>query len=501
MAGPLMGILNQAGGAMFGSQVGQALGGLAGEVLTASDIGLPLGPAGKAALVPLNVHRVRRRPRRRVRRTSCSTWRCGRPPTSGCSGTSPGSGAPARRRRGLRPRHHDRRVQDRGVDARHRPDEPGRRCRRPWRVACSSRRRPPPSRPRSTRLETTLALVEGWVDEIVGQATEDRMPAAGRAAGGGPPPSRGGRPGRVDVRRPGRPGAAPATAARRLHAVGVAALPAGHQGRDAVWSHPDLLPDRGRPRRPAGLPRGAEPSRRRSPTPSSTPRSPTCSTARPSRVAPTTRPTVPTRPTRATPARRRARPTATNPGREPAARRRPGGAARLGRAHGRPGARCGSGTSTTSSGTPTALSRSCFPDHLTAGALMLSADRRPGAAHPARQGPPLVPLRRAPRAGRPHPGRGGAPRGARGVRGRRPRARPGAGAARRARGAVLRRRAGAVRHLDVRFVAVAPPEAEHAVSEESLDVRWWPVDALPPLDEDMPALVGLARDRLFRAAR
>jgi 8-oxo-dGTP pyrophosphatase MutT (NUDIX family) len=36
-----------------------------------------------------------------------------------------------------------------------------------------------------------------------------------------------------------------------------------------------------------------------------------------------------------------------------------------------------------------------------------------------------------------------------------------------------------VDHLDVRFVAVAPAGAEHAVSEESLDVRWWPVDDLP----------------------
>ncbi|MGH3444824.1 MAG: zinc-dependent metalloprotease, partial [Nocardioidaceae bacterium] len=43
MAGPLLGILNQAGGAMFGTQVGQAIGGLATEVLTASDVGLPLG--------------------------------------------------------------------------------------------------------------------------------------------------------------------------------------------------------------------------------------------------------------------------------------------------------------------------------------------------------------------------------------------------------------------------------------------------------------------------
>src|SRR3546814_20318550 len=55
MAGPLSGMLGQMGGAMFGSQVGTALGGLAGEVLTASDIGLPLGPAGGAALVPTNV--------------------------------------------------------------------------------------------------------------------------------------------------------------------------------------------------------------------------------------------------------------------------------------------------------------------------------------------------------------------------------------------------------------------------------------------------------------
>ena len=54
---------------------------------------------------------------------------------------------------------------------------------------------------------------------------------------------------------------------------------------------------------------------------------------------------------------------------------------------------------------------------------------------------------------------------------------------------------GGVHHLDVRFVAVAPPEAVHAVSDESLDVRWWPADALPEPQPDMVELVALARAR------
>lgn len=53
---------------------------------------------------------------------------------------------------------------------------------------------------------------------------------------------------------------------------------------------------------------------------------------------------------------------------------------------------------------------------------------------------------------------------------------------------------GSVDHLDVRFMALAPPGAEHAVSEESLDVRWWPVDALPDTT-DLADLVAAARAR------
>ena len=43
------------GGLMFGAQVGQALGKLAGEVVTSTDVGLPLAPAGTGVLVPQNV--------------------------------------------------------------------------------------------------------------------------------------------------------------------------------------------------------------------------------------------------------------------------------------------------------------------------------------------------------------------------------------------------------------------------------------------------------------
>ena len=57
---------------------------------------------------------------------------------------------------------------------------------------------------------------------------------------------------------------------------------------------------------------------------------------------------------------------------------------------------------------------------------------------------------------------------------------------------------GDVHHLDVRFVAVAPPGVEHVVSEESLDVRWWPADALPDPEADLVELVALALRRLGR---
>jgi 8-oxo-dGTP pyrophosphatase MutT (NUDIX family) len=52
-----------------------------------------------------------------------------------------------------------------------------------------------------------------------------------------------------------------------------------------------------------------------------------------------------------------------------------------------------------------------------------------------------------------------------------------------------------VRHLDVRFVAVAEDGSTYRRSEESSALRWWPVDDLPV--GDLTELVALARTRVL----
>jgi 8-oxo-dGTP pyrophosphatase MutT (NUDIX family) len=52
------------------------------------------------------------------------------------------------------------------------------------------------------------------------------------------------------------------------------------------------------------------------------------------------------------------------------------------------------------------------------------------------------------------------------------------------------------RHLDMQFIVHAPPHAEIACSDESLDLRWWPVDDLPD-DVDF-GLTQLANSALRR---
>jgi putative hydrolase len=59
-AGPLGPMMSQLGGLMFGAQLGQGLAALAGEVVSATDVGLPLGPSGVGALVPSNLNEFAR---------------------------------------------------------------------------------------------------------------------------------------------------------------------------------------------------------------------------------------------------------------------------------------------------------------------------------------------------------------------------------------------------------------------------------------------------------
>lgn len=52
------------------------------------------------------------------------------------------------------------------------------------------------------------------------------------------------------------------------------------------------------------------------------------------------------------------------------------------------------------------------------------------------------------------------------------------------------------RHLDLQFVARAPAGAQIAISDESMDLRWWPADALPPgCDHALRYLVSRALPR------
>ncbi len=103
------------------------------------------------------------------------------------------------------------------------------------------------------RLETALALVEGWVDDVVREATKDRMPSAvqlaetvrRRRAAGGPAEQTFATLVGLQLRPRRLRDAANLWAAVR-DARGV-------EGRDELWSHPDLLPERHRPGRPDRL--------------------------------------------------------------------------------------------------------------------------------------------------------------------------------------------------------------------------------------------------------
>lgn len=234
-------MLRSSGASMFGLQLGQGLGQLATEVVGATDIGLPLSEPGHVALLPTNVAAfgagleqsstdvrlyLALREAARQRLFASAGWlreqmlalveQYARGITIDTSALEDAVSQ-------IDPNN----LAELGEKLEGGLFEP---TKTPEQLATLE------------RLETMLALVEGWVDEVVTQATAQWMPAAGALA--------------ETVRRSRATGGpAEATFAtlvglelrpRRMRDAANlwAALrnARGADGRDAVWSHPDLLP-------------------------------------------------------------------------------------------------------------------------------------------------------------------------------------------------------------------------------------------------------------------
>jgi putative hydrolase len=245
MSGPLLGILGKAVGGMLASQVGSGLGALATEVLSVSDIGLPLAAPGKAAIVPANVTAFAEgldvteddvllylalREAAHQRLFAHVPWL-----------RDHLIGAVADYARGLEINAEGMQArieeQMRGVD----PTNPE-SMQQLLEGGMFDVPRSPAQEAALQRLEVTLALVEGWVDEVVGQATTERMPSAGRLqeafrrrrAAGGPAEQTFATLVGLELRP------------RRLRDAstlwGSLRTRQGAEARDGVWMHPDLLP-------------------------------------------------------------------------------------------------------------------------------------------------------------------------------------------------------------------------------------------------------------------
>lgn len=237
---PMMGLIGQVGGLMFGAQIGQAIGALSAEVLSSSEVGLPLGAPGVAALVPMNVASfgaglsvpldeirlyLALREAAHHRLFGHVPWLRGRllaAVEAYARGISVDPEAVQRALGGVDPTNPESLQQALGGDL--------------FGAVTS-----PEQEQALARLETLLALVEGWVDEVVDAAAAPLPSAAAmretirrRRATGGPAEQTFAALVGLTL-RPRRLREAADLWARLQEARGVA-------GRDALWSHPDLLP-------------------------------------------------------------------------------------------------------------------------------------------------------------------------------------------------------------------------------------------------------------------
>ncbi|KJS58571.1 zinc-dependent metalloprotease [Streptomyces rubellomurinus] len=241
MAGPLMGMMRSMGGAMFGTQIGQALGALAAEVVGSTDIGLPLAPAGKAALLPQNVAEFGEGlnvPTDEVRlylalREAAHQRLFAHVPwlrahlLGAVEAYARGIKVDTTRMEelvGQLDPSNPEALQDALAGGLLQPEDT------------------PEQKAALARLETALALVEGWVDAVVHAAAAPHLPQADalretvrrRRAAGGPAEQTFATLVGLEL-RPRR-----LRDAARLWALLADAR--GIEGRDALWEHPDMLP-------------------------------------------------------------------------------------------------------------------------------------------------------------------------------------------------------------------------------------------------------------------
>ena len=256
MAGPLIGMLTQVGGAMFGQQIGQALAGLAGEVVSSTDIGLPLGPEKVAAVLPTNVtafgEGLEHRPADvllYVTLRECAHHRLFQhaPWLRGAL-----VNAIEEFGRGTR-------LDMSGIESKLAGLDPS-DLTSALEGGLFEPERTPEQQLAVDRLETLLAFIEGWVDEVVDQATRDTMPAAAslaeamrrRRASGGPAEQTFASLVGLELRPRRLRDASTLFAALRDRF--------GPEARDAVWTHPDLMPTTADLDDPLGfIPSGSDP--------------------------------------------------------------------------------------------------------------------------------------------------------------------------------------------------------------------------------------------------
>ncbi len=241
LAGPLVAMMRQLGVTLWGGQVGQALGTLATEVVGTTDVGLPLAPSGQAALLPANVRAfgeglgveerdvylyLALREMAQQRLHAHAPWL--RAHLVGLVDAFA---------RGIT-------VDTSGIEESLRSLDPSRpeALQEALEGGLFEPSATPEQRGALERLETALALVEGWVDDVATQASTGRLPSADalretvrrRRATGGPAEQTFATLVGLEL-RPRRLREAAAFWAAVREARGAA-------GRDAVWAHPDLLP-------------------------------------------------------------------------------------------------------------------------------------------------------------------------------------------------------------------------------------------------------------------